>query len=93
MLLHDINSLECENNEGLVGARKSVALLRSGPLLPAIEVDSFTVTVWTIVVKVLIKEMRRLFNIGDLASALNLEADVNLFISEMHTVGQFMQLA
>ena len=31
MFLHDINSLDCENTEALVGARKSVALFKYLP--------------------------------------------------------------
>ncbi|ORX34022.1 hypothetical protein BD324DRAFT_638058 [Kockovaella imperatae] len=93
MLLHDINSLECENQEALASARRSAALVRQGPALPSLEVDSFTITVWSIVAKVLVKEIRRLFLLGDRASALVIENDVNVFIQEMNNVGLFMQLA
>ena len=115
MLLHDINSLECENREGLAAARRCAALMRNGPPLvrrgcncadaqPSLEVDSFLITVWSMITKVLIKEIRRTFLIGDMTSehpdllpltsdALAVETDVNLFIQEMNNVGNFMQLA
>jgi hypothetical protein len=41
MLLHDINSLECENKEALVGARKSVSLFKLLPSIVSRRYDAF----------------------------------------------------
>lgn len=80
MFLHDINAHGVENKEALMGARRSVALMRDLPPLVSAtkpgdggdpkfqgysDVDTFIVTVWSMVAKVLLKELRRVCQLND----------------------------
>jgi hypothetical protein len=77
--LHDINAPGVENKEALAGARRSVSLMRHLPPLVCCcsdllhwadlqdyaDTDSFCVTVWSMIAKTLIKELRRLYLLKD----------------------------
>ncbi|EIW71126.1 hypothetical protein TREMEDRAFT_27564, partial [Tremella mesenterica DSM 1558] len=87
MLLHDVDSLEAENKEALVGARKNVALLRHMPPIPKSETDHVLLLIWTMAAKTLIKEMHRLRLAGDHAAAVVPDEESNVIIAELHRVG------
>ncbi|RXK40913.1 hypothetical protein M231_01761 [Tremella mesenterica] len=87
MLLHDVDSLEAENKEALVGARKNVALLRHMPPIPKSETDHVLLLIWTMAAKTLIKEMHRLRVAGDHAAAVVPDEESNVIIAELHRVG------
>ncbi|KAK1921689.1 hypothetical protein DB88DRAFT_443137, partial [Papiliotrema laurentii] len=65
IFLHDINAPGVENKEALAGARRSVSLMRHLPPLDYADTDSFCVTVWSMIAKTLIKELRRLYLLKD----------------------------
>ncbi|KAL1407328.1 hypothetical protein Q8F55_006750 [Vanrija albida] len=93
MVLHDINSLGVENTEALRAARKSVQLFRSLPKLPFTDVDAFVVLVWSMISKVLIKEIHRLSLAGDHEAAHNVGLDADTVVEEISRIGETMYLA
>ncbi|KAL7419330.1 hypothetical protein Q5752_006168 [Cryptotrichosporon argae] len=93
MVLHDVNNMEAENADALAGARKSVALFRHLPQLPFTDVDAFQVLVWSMIAKVLIKEVHRLNLVYDTVGALAASQDADVIIDEMTRIGQTMHLA
>lgn len=93
MVLHDINSLDVENVEAVMAARRSVTLFRALPPIPFTEVDAFVVLVWSMIAKVLIKESHRLTLIGDSENANIIAADAETIISEIRRIALTMHLA
>lgn len=93
MVLHDINSLEVENTEAVMAARRSVTLFRAVPPIPFTEVDAFVVLVWSMIAKVLIKEAHRLTLVGDSENARITAADADTVIAEIRRIALTMHLA
>lgn len=93
MVLHDINSLDVENTEAVMAARRSVTLFRAVPPIPFTEVDAFVVLVWSMIAKVLIKEAHRLTLVGDTENARITAADADAAIAEIRRIALTMHLA
>ncbi|WWD21638.1 hypothetical protein CI109_106124 [Kwoniella shandongensis] len=93
MLLHDVNSPDAENTLALIGARKSIDIFRNLPPLAPHEVDAQNSLVWSMIAKVVIKELHRCAKIGDAIACQTLEADVETIINELHRVGTTMHLS
>lgn len=93
MVLHDINSLDVENTEAVMAARRSVTLFRAVPPIPFTEVDAFVILVWSMIAKVLIKEAHRLTLIGDTENANITAGDADTVIAEIRRIALTMHLA
>ncbi|KAK8847547.1 hypothetical protein IAR55_005405 [Kwoniella newhampshirensis] len=93
MLLHDINSPDVENSLALAGARKAIDLFRNLPPLPCHEVDAQIILVWSMVAKVVFKELHRCVKIGDAVACRTLEADADTIITELQRIGETMHLS
>ena len=50
-------------------------------------------TVWSIVTKILIKEIRRLMLTGEMDKLHTVEGDIDVMIYELTRTGSYMQLA
>ncbi|WVQ98216.1 hypothetical protein IAU59_005338 [Kwoniella sp. CBS 9459] len=93
MLLHDINSLDIENDVAVAAGRKSADLIRQLPAIPFNEVDAQVILVWCMITKVLIKELRRVTQIGDYMASRLIEDDIDVLIKEMGRIGVTMSIA
>ncbi|WVR04759.1 hypothetical protein IAU60_001771 [Kwoniella sp. DSM 27419] len=93
MLLHDINSLDVENVVAVKAARRCAELISQLPPLALNEVDAQVVLVWTMVAKLLIKEVRRCV-VNNLVTMIKpVEDDIDVIIQEIARVGSVMYLA
>ncbi|OCF30778.1 hypothetical protein I316_07585 [Kwoniella heveanensis BCC8398] len=93
MLMHDINSLDIENDVAVAAGRKSADLIRQLPPIPFNEVDAQVILVWCMITKVLIKELRRVTQLGDYMASRLIEDDVDVLIKEMGRIGITMHIA
>ncbi|WVF69634.1 hypothetical protein IAT40_004413 [Kwoniella sp. CBS 6097] len=93
MLMHDINSLDIENDIAVAAGRKSADLIRQLPPIPFNEVDAQVILVWCMITKVLIKELRRVTQIGDYMACRLIEEDIDVLIKEMGRIGVTMHIA
>nr|XP_018265326.1 uncharacterized protein I303_01690 [Kwoniella dejecticola CBS 10117]OBR87484.1 hypothetical protein I303_01690 [Kwoniella dejecticola CBS 10117] len=93
MLMHDINSLDTENEVAVAAGRRSAELIRTLPPIPPHEVDAQVILVWCMIIKLLIKELRRCIKLGDVSASRSIEDDVDVLIKEMNRVGYTMHIA
>ncbi|KAK6903579.1 hypothetical protein I203_107084 [Kwoniella mangroviensis CBS 8507] len=93
MLMHDINSLDTENDIAVAAGRKSANLIKGLPPIPSQEVDAQVILVWCMIIKLLIKELRRCTKIGDYSASRSIEDDIDIIIKEMSRVGHTMHIA
>ncbi|WWC68074.1 uncharacterized protein I206_101993 [Kwoniella pini CBS 10737] len=93
MLMHDINSLDTENEVAVSAGRRSAELIRALPPIPPQEVDAQVILVWCMIIKLLIKELRRCTKLGDQSASKSIEDDVDILIKEMSRIGVIMHIA
>ncbi|OCF77881.1 hypothetical protein I204_01884 [Kwoniella mangroviensis CBS 8886] len=89
MFLYDVFSFNAENTDAInVAKRLTVTVRFVSKEVMTSDLDVFIAMTWSFISKILIREMKRLQSLGDVAGANSLEPDVQILVTALKEFGQ-----